>query len=309
MIVELSGGGLSATANIWKQDRFVIKFTANSAGMTVLLWTNLHGSANSPLATYTADANSIVYIDMSDYIRTYVDSIGSTLTISVYDVSSTVSTIVGTCKGLINPEDVLIPYHSLLANDALIMPPSMMICDLDQSSNETAEFYATSGTWSVSGSASIASNKRFIGQIEGQFTVTDGTHSKTIIPRGKICGREYVYVQWVSFTGVTRTHTFEVVKGTIEGDGEYDLLEIDNSYHEIKGRKDGFSIKLDGLCPYDYWYYSDVLHSSDVQVSFDGSNYTRVKVESKKVTIPDGANFDGKIKIALNWKRYDAVAM
>ena len=41
----------------------------------------------------------------------------------------------------------------------------------------------------------------------------------------------------------------------------------------------------------------------------DGTNYERVQVVSKNVTLPDGEATDGKLEIEVNWKRYDAVAM
>lgn len=309
MIVELSSGGTSATANIWKQDRFIIKFTANSAGMTVLLWTNRHGSVSSPLAKYTADADGMVYIDMSDYIRTYVDGTSVTsLTITVYDVSSTTSTVVGYYKGLIDPANVIIPPHELAA---YIVPPSLMYIDGTQNDTVKAELYATDLTnYTVSGDANLATNKRYIGRIEGDFTLSRLTASESYSPKTFACDVRYGLVRWTSLTGTTRAHYMEVCKPTISTKDNYSLLRLDNEYEEMKGRTDGLTLRLTGLNAYDVWYYSDVLTSGRVELSLDeGTTWVRVQITNKSVTIPDGEAIDGKVELQVNWRRYDAINM
>ena len=90
----------------------------------------------------------------------------------------------------------------------------------------------------------------------------------------------------------------------------YSLLPIDGEYIEIKGREDGFTLRLDRLNTYDLWYYSDVLQSSNVQVSDDAQGWQRVQVTEKSITLPDGeAGTNGVLEIAVNYREYDAVAM
>jgi hypothetical protein len=98
-------------------------------------------------------------------------------------------------------------------------------------------------------------------------------------------------------------------KPTIAADSSYQLLTLDNSYDEIKGRVDNFDLYIDELLPYDLWYYADVVTSSKVEVSLDGQNWHRVQVTTKNVTIPTGTMGNGKLEITVNWRKYDAVTM
>ena len=84
---------------------------------------------------------------------------------------------------------------------------------------------------------------------------------------------------------------------------------MDNSYNEVKGREDSLDIYLDELMPYDLWYYADVITSSFVEVSLDGTNWNQVQVTNKNITLPTGGAGNGKLEITVNWRRYDAVTM
>ena len=306
MILVVQNGGRTYTANVWKQERFVL--LASGSVSPLLVWTNLHGSANAPIAKYALNGSGSVYIDMTDYVRAYP----SVATIYVYDVSSTASSVCVNVKGLINPENVNMPTHPISRYGALIIPPQMYYAG--QNYNEAiAEFYAQSGTgtWSVGGSASFAADGRTYGQISGDFgIVRNGSTILNYKVRSRMCGVEYINVRWVSFTGIVRDHIFELTKRKQSAKDAYSLLPIDNEYVEIKGREDGFTLRLDRLNTYDLWYYSDILQSSNVQVSFDGQTWERVKVTDKAITLPDGeAGTNGVLEVAVNYRKYDAVAM
>lgn len=122
------------------------------------------------------------------------------------------------------------------------------------------------------------------------------------------CGKRYAEVEWVSFTGQTRRHVFEVVKLTEETTNEVSLEMITNEYDVRKDRRVSFSLRLDGLTAYDYWYYSDLVTSSSVKVSLSGTKYRQVQVTTKKSTIPETSS--GKpltLEIPINYVRYDTL--
>ena len=122
------------------------------------------------------------------------------------------------------------------------------------------------------------------------------------------CGKRYAEVEWVSFTGQTRRHVFEVVKLTEETTNEVSLEMITNEYDVRKDRRVSFSLRLEGLTAYDYWYYSDLVTSSSVKVSLSGTNYRQVQVTAKKSTIPETSY--GKpltLEIPINYVRYDTL--
>ena len=306
MILEVQRGGRTYTANIWKQERFVL--LASGSVSPLLVWTNLHGSVNAPLAKYALNGNGSVYIDMTDYVRAYP----SVATIYVYDVSSTASSVSVNVKGLINPQNVNIPMQNLKSLGALVVPPSMYYCG-ENYEEVAAEFYAPSGTgtWSYSGHATLSTNVRIYGQISGDYgIVRNGSTVKNYKMRKKQCGVEYIKVKWISFTGIERVHWFELTKRKQSAKDAYSLLPVDNEYVEIKGREDGFALRLDRLDTYDLWYYSDILQSSNVKVSFDDQTWVRVQITDKAITLPDGeAGTNGVLEVAVNYRRYDAVAM
>ena len=122
------------------------------------------------------------------------------------------------------------------------------------------------------------------------------------------CGKRYAEVEWVSFTGQTRRHVFEVVKLTEETTNEVSLEMITNEYDVRKDRRVSFSLRLEGLTAYDYWYYSDLVTSSSVKVSLSGTKYSQVQVTTKKSTIPETSS--GKpltLEIPINYVRYDTI--
>ena len=129
------------------------------------------------------------------------------------------------------------------------------------------------------------------------------------------CGVQYACVEWVSFTGVTRRHVFEVIKNKIDVGDSYSLLMPDNSFSDIRGRKDSFTLFMDGLNAYDLWYYADLITSPSVKVSLNSErpatiDFHAVQVTTKNITIPDGDyKSNGKLEITVNWKQYDAVAL
>lgn len=122
------------------------------------------------------------------------------------------------------------------------------------------------------------------------------------------CGKRYAEVEWVSFTGRTRRHVFEVVKLTEETTNEVSLEMVTNEYDVRKDRRVSFSLRLDGLTAYDYWYYSDLVTSSSVKVSLSGTNYRQVQVTAKKSTIPEtSAGKPLTLEIPINYVRYDTL--
>ena len=122
------------------------------------------------------------------------------------------------------------------------------------------------------------------------------------------CEKRYAEVEWVSFTGQTRRHVFEVVKLTEETTNEVSLETLTNEYDVRKDRRVSFSLRLEGLTAYDYWYYSDLVTSSSVKVSLSGTNYRQVQVTAKKSTIPEtSAGKPLNLEIPINYVRYDTL--
>lgn len=307
MIVNMTGVVTKSVA-VWMQERLVVLLT----GVTtqVKMWTNLSGSSSSPIATYLP-ANGQVYIDMTDYARTYRNAFTAAYFLADNGNAQQMSV---SMAGLINPELIFIPTIGFDKVGALIVPPMHML-HTDVGVDVWAELFATSGySFDQNSEDNTIVNNRMIEIEDDDFTLQTMRGSSVVesrrylLQRGS-CDAEYVHVRWVSFTGATRQHDWQMVKQKTGAVNGYSLLPIDNEYIEIKGRENGFTIMLDGLDEYDYWYYSDLLTSSKVEISFDGDTYYRAQVTTSKVTQPDGNSTDGKLEIELNWRKYDAVAV
>lgn len=298
MIININTA--TGVQSVWKQERLILRVVSQE-GNTVGLWTNLHGNYGNPIARYIVPNSDVLDIDMTDYVRTYPN----VTRISVYDGSE--KSVQVSVVGLISPQSVLIPPHALDAFGAVVVPPSKIIIAGVQGDEVTCEFYGSQGTWNVTGFATMSSTKRFIGQIDDYFVLSNGTQSHLYVPiLMQPCAR-YALVRWVSFTGVERVAYFEVRGQKSAVSDAYQLQPIDNEYIEIKGRADGLVLALDGLNAYDVWYYSDVVLSSKVEISLDGGQtFDRVQVTTREVETPDFVA-NGKVEISVNWKRYDAV--
>ncbi len=316
MIIDVRN--TNVLANYWSQERVVLRGTAN---VPVKFWSSLYGSQNDPIAIYTPDENHAWIIDVTDYLRTYNNQIGGVITFYVKLATLVIPAIQLTNAGLINPEGVLIPSHFSEA-DLLICPPSKMIQagDLGTIIYEirNVDQYGEFAYSEIDASGHGLADDRVYAPFKSHeceegtasFTLSTNSADGTYELAPQECGKTYCLVEWVSFTGVKRRHVLEVRKQKTSSDGAFDLLGLDNEYIKIKGRVDGFSLFMGELDAYDVWYYYDIITSSDVRVSFDGTNWARVDVTAKNYTLPDGdAEKNNKIEIAINWKKYDSVAM
>lgn len=300
-------------ANVWLQERNVLRIKDTRA-TKVRVGLN---PISQEFATYTLDANHEAVVDMSDYIRTHATAtniyVRSNSGIAVYVyVNANYNPV-----GLINPKNVPIPetdngwpmtvptmYRQAFAGAAY--RTGVEIC-----TSEYAVAYGRRGTVEVAFQLEpweplIVSG---LENMQSIVTATQDGHNTYQFKELNPCAR-YAAVRWVSFTGKTRLHTLEVRDLSQTADEVIKLETLDGSYSQIKGRTDGFKLYLDDLTAYDYWYYSDIITSSKVEVSLDGANWNQVEVTTKSVTIPNTSEGKtNKLEITVNWRKYDAVTM
>ena len=302
--------------DVYTQERSIMRISeidANASYIRVLI---LSSGLSGTVVKYSIPASKNLDIDFSDLVRLSATGMCSISAHNAYDVIIGNSyTMRWTQAGRINPTGVYIPPFTM--PDALIVPPERIL--YAGLTDIRCEFYpaVTTGlTWALEGAAQWAVDKRWVDAI-GDFIIYRLKSGQTTIARKSTfqsividaCKSPAVAVRWVSFTGVQRVHHFMLRKPTIASAENYQLLTLDNSYNEIKGRVDGLDLYLDDLLPYDLWYYADVITSSKVEVSLDGQTWNQVQVTNKNVTIPAGEMGNGKLEITVNWKRYDPVTV
>lgn len=307
--------------NVWLQDKQIITLERQS-GTAVAVSLYVRSNLTTPIATYKLDSAGKCQVDISDLVRIYTKPVGTTPADTLYigmDMLDASGTVLGTLRGfyfyslgLISPVSVFRPESGIPMS--YIVPPERLIyCGKSDLVCETRLDFKSD--WVLSGAAIWVDNTartqiQAIGDFALTFSGTTRQYRTDNVGNFKTpCGGDFVCVRWVSFTGVQRVHHFELRKYTIEAADSYELLTLDNSYLEIKGRRDSFSAYIDGLNQYDYWYYADMLTSSKVEVSLNGAEWIRAKVSTKSATLPSGGEKDGKLEIAINWRKYDAVTM
>lgn len=303
---------------------------------TASLWM---GTSSNVLATYTLDENNKAVVNVSDLLRvqafgkSYLDNLEN------LGVTSGTNSITITAKlfGLIDPENVIVPdninrmrvleYTDALASGVrnVIVPPQRMLKDVGtEATRIICEFYPNVFSVPLDYFLGSPTDYEAAEVVQRNMTLDLGADKlqtwtdeapeigeaiiQTVNLQPLECNKRYASVRWVSFTGATRLHTFEVVKSRIETRDETSLLTVDGSYNVMKGRTDGFTLRIEGLNAYDYWYYSDMIHSSKVEVCIDGSTWNRVDVTTNECTAPDGnAGGLSTLEIDVKWKKYDAI--
>lgn len=338
----LTDGSLTVIAydgGVWLQENNVLTITnSNQEVKTASLWMI---TPSNVLATYTLDENNQAVVNVSDLLR--VQAFGKPYlaqleTLGITSGTNSV-TITAHLMGAINPDNVIVPENInrervinyteswYIGISNVIVPPQRMLKDIGtEETRIVCEFYPNAyhtplnylwGLSDVYEEAESVKRNMTIDLWADKFrTWTDEAPDvgTATIQVGHLqpleCDKRYAAVRWVSFTGATRLHTFELVKAKTETRDATSLLTVDGSYNTIKGRTDGFVLRMDGLNAYDYWYYSDMIHSSRVEVSVDGKTWQRVEVTNNDSTTPDGnAGGLSTLEINVNWRKYDAFNM
>lgn len=301
MIIDVTSASVS-NAEYWTAERFLVRMEDPAVEIVLGYY---EAEVFKEIARYTP-VNGAVLIDVTDFVRAYPER-GR-----LYLVGYNTRFVGYVIAGRINPAGVLIPRHALMdAQDpALIIPPQKMLLDVQDSAFVMAEFYSLRAVWIANGFAQWDNNRRNLSNFNtAGFTLTDGSVSEDFRPELADTCKPFALVEWQSFTGATRRHVFYIVKQTNETDDTISLENVQNEYTELKGETDGFTLRLEDLTRYDFWYYSDVITSSDVRVSIDGgSTFYRVQVTEKKYTIPDtDAGRLSTLEIAIKFRKYDTI--
>lgn len=287
---------------IWLQERSVVKVKNTTGAAYVDLY-----AGGSRLARYTFNNDRVAVIDLTDYLRAYP----STTSVQVQVAGETAQTIGTVVAGRICPEHLLLPVRQKIEGWT-IAPPSCILQDIGVASVFECYGFATENDCeyltdlddvpNTIGSANTIQVGAKTLQIAEDHEVLTTINLKPLS-----CGKKYAAVEWVSASGVTRRHTFEVRSANSATSSSISLQTVDGSFRTLKGRTDGFSLYLECLTAYDLAYYSDVIFSSDVKISFDGSVWTPIDITSSSSTTPDGDAAFNKLEIAANYRQYDTI--
>lgn len=307
----------------WLADRLLVLCKVTNPTASEGLYAT--GESDSPFgaAKYELDANGYCVIDFTDFYRTYRGARGIWLWYGVEDYDDPSVDIVTLFDdaplGLINPVGVYIPSHISDIYGIEISAPLRMYASQYNAAKVQFEMFGSNdynfstGRVKFQPSETVVNFARTI-EIPSDTDAIEFWHlADNIMYQNQVQQSEcadLAVVEWISFTGATRRHIFEVQKHKIDTGDSFSVLSLDGQPFHIKGRKEGFALRLDNLCAYDVWYYADVITSSDVKVSLDGgATWARVEVTNKNITLPNEDATDGKVEIAINWKEYDPITL
>lgn len=303
MIIDVTNGNAQGVA-YWQAERLLVKMQTSS---NEVVFGYYEGGSYNQMAQYTP-VNGEVDIDVTDFVRAYPSRV-----MYFYDTNVTRFVSVD-IVGRINPAGVLIPTHPLLDAQvpALVIPPKKMLLNVQDSAFVMAEFYSTNAAlWDVGGFAQWSEDERNLVNFNtAGFTLSlDDLISEDFRPELADPCRPIALVEWQSFSGAQRKHVFYIVKQTNETAETIKLENMLNEYTEIKGEEDGFSLLLEDLTRYDFWYYADIITSSHVRVSIDGGvTFYDVEVTDKKYTVPESdAGRLATLEVAIKFRKYDTI--
>lgn len=273
-----------------------------------------HGNANLPFNVTVGDvtlksvtdASGNVMIDLTDLFAIYQIGDSGSVRFNTGEYTPVVS-VSFEIKGDLSPNSMIIPTNGEIGIYAPIIAPTcflqgmfgikpQFVLSVGQSELDYVELVGniqTTNSFQPNSLQAVSvSGERiaFLHKEDGEVIC-----SRTINIREPQCGRSYAMVQWVSSTGLIKRHAFEVrdVETSVS-----DSVSLQNNYggfRELKGMRKGLRLHLPKLTAYDYWYYSDIITSSDVRVAVskndaDFGEDTRVKVVTNSVTIPNGSS-------------------
>ena len=314
---------------VYSQERKVVKitnFNADTAKVRLLLF--------SPItvdAYYIVPTSRELQIDVTDIVR-----LAETGQFSIYGQDTIGNTVSGesvTCqwitKGLINQDTDIRPMSELLERwteiadnkgvevGVSVAPPSRILEQVTgfpliiemHGTADIAVFpigVTSQNMFDVLNSQitiPYEKNDWFIGNDSEQITY--GVYGTT---ERNVCNRACV-VRWVSRYGVQKQFVWYYKDLRVNVSEVVSIATIDGTYDERKGYVQGLTLFLEELNAYDYWYYSDIITSSKVEICMEGSSLWRVvQVDAKNVQIPN--NDMGKpkdLEVQINLQAYDAI--
>ena len=312
---------------VYSQERKVVKitnFNANTAKVRLSLFSPIN-----VVAYYVVPKSRELQIDVTDIVRLAESGI---IYLSGYNASGAfVSGESVNCKwsteGLIDPEQDIKPISELLEKwtenadaegvdvSVSLAPPSRILQQIGfpliiemHGTQDIAVFPVGSTSQNMfnalKSQITIPYNmkKWFVGN--DYERINYGTYWTT---ERNGCNKACV-VRWISRYGVQKQFVWYYKDLRVNVSDVVSIATIDGTYDERKGYMQGVTLFLDELNEYDYWYYSDIITSSKVEVSIGVGSWRVVQVDTKNVQIPN--NDMGKpkdLEVQINLQGYDAI--
>lgn len=311
---------------VYRQQRSVLGGTLAGSQYAVLTY-------SGQSFTHRCTAAGEYRIDVTDIVRLQTTG---TMTVTFYGSQGEMQadTYNWTTAGRIDPDRLIVPPNTAAPTDlqGVIVPPSVIIGGggLFVATNSVPCFQPTTalrlsaaeiirGADTTNILPDISANGLFEADLRAGDIIRLATRSgqeQRIIVQPVQCRRQYAAVRWIDRQGDVKVFVWEVVAAKDEQFEQYSLIDLQRAYDVHNGLQQKMTLQLTGLTAYDYWYYSDIVTSSDVRVAVTPADILslwadsqRVQVTTKNVQIPDGDAQAGghKLQVEINYRRYDAI--
>lgn len=248
------------------------------------------------------DTNGNLLIDLTDFVADVPNMGIFAATISYDGTEIQLSSVI---MGDIAAENLIIPISSEIQKNIPIIPPRKMYEPLFGLYTIAAVRNVDSMGYKLVPMASpiiLGAGYHEINIPLKYLYIESGGNSMTYSLKSLSCGRKYAMVQWVGACGYLKRHTFEVVRVSNSGNNSVTLQNNYGIGKTLKDTEQEFTLRIDKLQPYDFWYYSDLVTSNDVRVCVeehdaDFGDETLVDVLTKSIVIPDRGVADFEVKI------------
>lgn len=316
------------TSAVYSQERKVVKiagFNDNTVKVRLLLFSPIN-----VVAYYVVPTSRKLQIDVTDIVR-----LAETGRFYLYGHDTIGNAVSGervacnwTTQGLIDPDKDIKPISELLERwteiadyvgvdvSVSLAPPSRILEQLG-----FPLIIEMHGTADIAVFPIGSTSPNMFDALRSQITIPYGMNDWFIgndyerITYGTYATTErngcnnVCVVRWISRYGVQKQFVWYYKDLRVNVSEVVSIATIDGTYDERKGYMHGLTLFLDELNAYDYWYYSDIITSSKVEICVEGSSLWRVvQVDTKNVQIPN--NDMGKpkdLEVQINLQGYDAI--
>lgn len=263
------------------------------AGIREYKFTYLN-TGDTRTVVYTSDPTGKLVMSMRKWINLCDDGNNFTLLVEA-DISGTIEQITLTVNVLagVSYNDIIAPiangyeqFTQIGGASHQVVPPNVILGNfgfspvvesslansvIPSTQIPNAGFRTTPNGNAITPSGSRKNQVQvFVAQIGGTtlyYKETDGNNDTlafTEITKPDTC-ELIALMQWTSLTGAVRKHMLRVKEISGNVDSRENLLSLHDGFKSVKNVSNSFKVYLEGLTPYSYWYYSDMLFANNLK--------------------------------------------
>lgn len=308
-----------------RQDQQKVTFfavrTSPVSGISILYYSDPSGVLELPLKNFVnanlANAAMSIFVNMwDDDLENILDTVSKDFTVfeGVDEREANIpikdaGDVFGILPPCIMPPNVIVNPTTLRGSSA---PGTILEASIQNTGVGYVWTQYAAGVGTTITPTGGRSNQIAIANTADTLTLANGAKSQSWrLEKADRC-TDLVCVRWKSLTGAWRQHYFPVMSYNVGTDKSVSLVSVGDGYEVLKNRNNGVTCRLTGLTPYGYWYYMDLLRSSEVYAVLQSSTLPWVPIAQEAAYVetsagsvmPNGSGFLS-FEFTLRLKHYD----